>query len=160
MDQSLSEWLKKNSINYILHSHDPVYTVSEAKEKTGTIPGLHCKNLFLKYSKTKDYFLVTLPAEKAIVLLELSKKLDVKKLSFAKPEELAQILQLEPGSVSPLGLLNDHDNKVTYIIDAEVWNAPLVCFHPNINTETLELTQSAFQKLITICGNKYSVLEL
>ena len=160
MDKKLSEWLERHSINYILHFHDAVYTVSEAKEKTGTIPGLHCKNLFLKNSKMKIYFLVTLPAEKIISLLELSQKLDVKKLSFAKPEELVQILQLEPGSVSPLGLVNDHENKVNYIIDAEVWNANLVCFHPNINTETLELHQADFQKLINVCGNKYTVLDL
>lgn len=160
MDATLSTWLKSNDIHYVLHEHKAVFTVAEAKSVTSHIPGLHCKNLFLKYSKDNLYFLVSLPAEKPIKLLELSKLLGVKKLSFAKESVLKEILGLEAGSVSPLGLLNDNENIVQYIVDKEVWNADLVCFHPNINTETLELKQDQFHKIIKLMGNHFEIIQI
>ncbi len=160
MDKTLFDYLQKNEIHYILHNHDAVFTVQEAKEKSGSIPGLHCKNLFLKNSKTKTYFLVSLPATKNILLLDLSKKLQMKKLSFASPDELAEILYLKPGSVSPFGLVNDNENKVIFIIDNEVWSAKKVCFHPNVNTETLEIDKTDFQKFVKTCGNTFEILDL
>lgn len=159
MDQTLVEWLEANDIKYVHHSHKAVYTVAEAKEVTGHIPGLHCKNLFLTYSKDHLFYLVTLPAFKSVKILEISKKLSLKKLSFAKPEDLKRLLQLEPGSVSPLGLLNDNDNTVTYVIDREVWDAPLVTFHPNVNTATLEITNEYFHKFVELSKNKFVVLD-
>lgn len=160
MNNSLLTWLKSNEIHFILHTHDAVYTVAQAKSLTSHIPGLHCKNLFLKYSKGNRYFLVTLPAHKEIKLLELSKLLGVKKLSFAKESALMEILQLEPGSVSPLGLINDKNNLVSFIVDKKVWDSELVCFHPNINTETLELSKENFHKIISLTGNNFSIIDL
>lgn len=158
MDEKLFNWLSEKKIHYTLHSHKAVYTVAEAKEHSGNIPGMHCKNLFLYSSKGKLYFLVTLPATKSINLLELSKRLELKKLSFAKEQDLYDLLHLEPGSVSPLGLVNDINNVVTYVLDREVWEADVVNFHPNINTETLELPKEDFQLIIESLGNKYILM--
>ncbi len=160
LENKLRLWLDSNAINYVYHSHEAVFTVDQAKLVTGHIPGLHCKNLFLVYSKDHLFYLVTLPALKSIKILELSKKLSLKKLSFAKPEDLMKILNLEPGSVSPLGLLNDTENKVTYIIDREVWDSSSVCFHPNVNTATLEISKVDFHHLVELTGNKFIILDL
>ena len=160
MEESLYNWLKINEIDYLLHTHKPVFTVAEAKEFTGHIPGLHCKNLFLVHSKDHTFFLVTLPAIKQVKILEISKILSLKKLSFAKADDLLKILGLEPGSVSPLGLLNDTQNSVTYLIDKDVWDADKVCFHPNINSETLEINKNDFHKLIEKTGNNFLISEI
>ena len=159
MEEKLLEWLTEHKIRYTCHTHKAVYTVDEAKVYTGHIPGMHCKNLFLKYSKNFSYYLVTLPATKSIKILDLSKRLGLKKLSFAKPEDLMDMLGLEPGSVSPLGMINDIENMVVYIIDKEVWEADIVCFHPNVNIETLEIPQVDFHKAIHALGNKYTIME-
>ena len=68
-------------------------------------------------------------------------------------------LNLTPGAVSPFGLLNNITHDVEVIIDEEVWNADKVSFHPNINTETLELSKKNFHKYIQTIGNKYSILK-
>ena len=159
MEKKLLEWLTENKISYKLHCHKAVYTVDEAKVYTGNISGMHCKNLFLKYSKTGTFYLVTLPAFKSIKILDLSKRIGLKKLSFAKPEDLKNILGLEPGSVSPLGMLNDMHNAVTYVIDKEVWEADIMCFHPNVNTETLEIPKGDFHRAINALGNKFTIME-
>jgi len=160
MENSLENWLKQNQIEFILHEHTPVYTVEEAREYCSHILGLHCKNLFLKDSKSGKFFLLTLPATKSIALNLIRRQIRAKKLSFANPDELFKVLRLEPGSVSPFGLLYDNQKVVTFLIDQEVWNAPRVCFHPNVNYETIELTQNDFQKYIHLAKVPKILLEL
>ena len=109
-----------------------VFTVEEARLHCYHIPGLHCKNLFLKDSIVKRFYLITLPATKKVEIKLLRKIVGAKKLSFAKPEELKRILNLDPGSVSPFGLINDDLNQVHYYIDKEVWNAEKVCSREGI----------------------------
>ncbi len=160
MEKSLENWLKQNQIEFILHQHTPVYTVEEAREHCYHIPGMHCKNLFLKDSKSGKFFLLTLPATKIIPISQIRKQIGVKKLSFANPDELSKVLKLKPGSVSPFGLLHDNQKIITFLIDQQVWNAPKVCFHPNVNYETIELTQDNFQKYIQLIKVPKILLEL
>lgn len=87
LDAFLEKWLANNHIDYILHAHQPVFTVEEAQIHTSHIPGLHCKNLFLRDSKSATFYLLTLPALKKINLKVLRKKLQAKKLSFAKTDQ-------------------------------------------------------------------------
>ncbi len=160
MDTVLRNWLEKNDINYTSHSHVPVFTVEEAREHTYHIPGLHCKNLFLKDSKKnlKIYHLVTLPHYKRVELKVLKPLVGAKKLTFASADELFQILKLSPGSVSPFGLVNDVENAVIFSIDREVWNAKKVCCHPNTNDETMELSQGDFQRAVKAFENRYQII--
>ncbi|MHA1199635.1 MAG: prolyl-tRNA synthetase associated domain-containing protein [Candidatus Heimdallarchaeaceae archaeon] len=159
MDSKLEKWLKKRKIEYKLHTHPAVFTVEEAKKHCSFIPGLHCKNLFLK-EKTGDkrYFLVTLPSEKRLELRTLEMLLSSSKLTFAKEEELQKYLGLSTGAVSALGLINDGNKEVLFVVDREVWDAEIVSFHPNINTETVELTQEAFHRFIIATENQYRIL--
>ena len=150
MDQDLELWLAQNEIEYISFSHSAVYTVEEASEFYGEIPGLHCKNLFLKDSKRKMYFLVSLPFDRKIPLRELRKLIGAKKISFASPEDLKLILGLQPGSVTPFGLLHvPSDIKITFVIDQTIVKSDYVCFHPNTNTATLSIPQNSFQKVLS-----------
>ncbi|MCE7748969.1 MAG: prolyl-tRNA synthetase associated domain-containing protein [Candidatus Heimdallarchaeota archaeon] len=159
MDSTLKDWLDCKNINYKLHIHPAVFTVEEAKKHCSFIPGLHCKNLFLK-EKTGDkrYFLVTLPSDKKLEFRTLEMLLNSSKLTFAKEEELQKILGLSTGAVSALGLINDTENEVVFVVDREVWDAEIVSFHPNINTETLEFKQEFFHKIIHETENQFYVI--
>ena len=149
MDQKLNQWLNDHKIEYELFQHPAVYTVNEASKYYDKIPGLHCKNLFLKDSKKKWFYLVSMPHEKVIPLNELRKRIGAKKLTFASKDELKEILDLEPGSVTPFGLINVPDHiKISFIIDRDIIEADAVCFHPNTNTATLTIPRESFQNVL------------
>ncbi|MBT5739937.1 prolyl-tRNA synthetase associated domain-containing protein [Candidatus Woesearchaeota archaeon] len=156
---NVQRYLEANGIKYVEHCHQAVFTVAESKEVCKHIPGVHCKNLFLK-DKKKDYFLVIVPTTKRVDLKLLEKELGVKKLGFGSSERLIEILNLLPGSVSPLGLMNDKKQLVTPIIDQAVWDAAIVGFHPNENTATLELDKENFHKLISSFPHDVVVLDV
>ncbi len=159
MEPELEKWLKLRNIEYKLHYHPAVFTVEEAKKHCSFIPGLHCKNLFLK-EKTGDkrFFLITLPSDTKLEFRKLEVLLSSSKLTFAKEEELKKYLGLSTGAVSALGLINDTENKVIFVVDREVWDADFVSFHPNINTETLEFKQEFFHKIIQETENQFYVI--
>jgi len=159
MDVKLQEWLKNYQIAYNIYTHPAVFTVEEAKLHCGHIPGMKCKNLFLKDVKGRNYFLVTIPAMKKLDFDQFAKIVNLPVVKFANDEELQGFLGLSKGAVSPLGLINDENNKVLYLIDKDVWTSEIVTFHPNINTETLELTQEAYQLLVKCTGNKFQIIE-
>lgn len=157
---SVYNYLDENGIEYILHEHEPVFTVEEARQLRKSISGMHSKNLFLKDSKRGEYYLLTAPADKKVNLKALRKQLNAKKLQFGKADELKELLGVTAGAVSPLGLINDKHKKVKYIIDETVWNAAIVNFHPNDNSRSLEFTCDSFQKLITSINPPLSIIAL
>jgi Ala-tRNA(Pro) deacylase len=121
---------------------------------------MHSKNLFIKDGKTKRYFLLTTPADKKIELKVISKIVHAKKLSLANQDALKLYLGVDPGAVSPLGLINDHEEKVEYLLDSEVWEASVVNFHPNDNSKSLEFTNANFKKLVPLLNKNYKILDI
>ncbi|MFX1374236.1 MAG: prolyl-tRNA synthetase associated domain-containing protein [Promethearchaeota archaeon] len=160
MEESLKHWLAEHNIQYILHTHPAVYTVPEAKIRTGHIPGTHCKNLFLKNKKSGQLYLVTVPYDKRLDLNKFRRMISAPKIRFAGSEDLLEILGITPGAVSPIGLVNDTNDKVIFIIDKEIWNSKEICCHPNINTETLQIPGPDFQKLIKATGTSMEITTL
>jgi len=161
MEEYVKDYLDRNKINYILHKHAPVFTVSESKIHCKDIPGLHLKNLFLKEKEGNRFFLVTMNADDRLNIKKLAADLEAKGgLTFANEQELSELLKLKPGSVSPLGMINDAEKKVFFIVDKKAWDAEIVGFHPNINSETLEVKQLDFQNLIKSFNCKYKIMEL
>lgn len=157
---NVEAFLKSNNITYVLHEHPAVFTCEEAEKYCGDIPGLACKNLLLKGKKNERYFLIILPAEKRADLKKISEIVNEKQITFASPENLLEKLELEPGSVSPFGLLNDKNHEVEVYIDKKVYYANIVSFHPNRNTASLELSGKMFQKFLKIIENKTTIVEL
>lgn len=143
------------NIKYELLSHQAVYTVEEAKQIENMIEGVGCKNLFLK-DKHKNYFIFVLEENKRANLKELANYLKVSKLSFATSEELKVILNLEPGSVTPLSIINDKENLVTLILDQELNNNKILV-HPNTNTKTVSLLFEDLIKFIEYTNHKYII---
>lgn len=154
------EFLKQNGVEYILHEHPAVFTCEDAEEHCKDIPGLACKNLVLKDKKSGRYFLLILPAAKRMDLKKFSQMVEQKNITFASADVLREKLGVEPGSVSPFGLINDTEKVMEVYVDSEVYNAPIVGFHPNRNTATLELSHEMFGKFLELLEQKKSVVEL
>lgn len=157
MDEVL-RLLDSLGISYTNHLHKAVFTCEESSGLDEDIKGARSKNLFIKGRTTGKYYLVILECAKRANLKRLQDTLDEKKISFASPEELFNILNLTPGSVTPFGLIHDVDHKVEVIIDREFWDHDAFTFHPNINTATLEITKSDFEKFLTYQGSKYRIV--
>lgn len=156
----LEKYLKENQIDYILHEHPAAFTCEDADKFCTHIPGLDCKNLFLKTRKGRRHILVILPANKRADLKQIAEILNEKKVSFANAEVLQQKLGVAPGSVSPFCLINDPNQEVEVYLDKEVSDAKIVGFHPNINTATLELEQKMFQKFLDSLSHDVIVIDL
>jgi len=152
-------YLQSKQIVYTLHEHPAVYTCEEAEVHCADIPGLACKNLFLRNRKGDKYFLIILPAHKRADLKKIGKIIGDDKIRFASAEKLNEILGLTAGSVSPFGLINDTDHHAIVYVDRDVYDADVVGFHPNKNTATLELTGIMFRKFLTEIGHDVHILE-
>lgn len=149
----LFEILDKLEIKYELLEHGAVYTVEEAKELDNMIEGIGCKNLFLTNKKGK-YFLVMIHEDKRANIKEIESLVDCKHLSFGKEEDLKEVLGLEAGSCTPLGIVNDKENKVVLVFDKDLVDKKVLC-HPNKNTATLSLEFSDLIKFIEYLEHKY-----
>ena len=159
-EEKIYEVLKKLNIPYTKHEHPPVYTVEQAEQYWEDIEGTHCKNIFLRNKKGKRHYLVILLSSKKADLKALEKQLGEDRLSFASPERLMRYLGLEPGAVSPFGLINDSKKEVQVIIDRDLRRAEIVNFHPNVNTATVGIDFTDFEKFLAWCGNRIRYLQL
>jgi Ala-tRNA(Pro) deacylase len=146
------EVLDELGIGYTRREHPPVFTVEQAEKQWTDVQGAHCKNLFLRNKKGNRHYLVILLSRKQADLRGLNEKLNEDRLSFASPERLRQYLGLEPGSVSPFGLINDHRKEVIVIVDQDLKNEDRVNFHPNVNTATVGISAADFEKFLGWSG--------
>lgn len=153
----IKQYLKNLNINFKTHLHPSVYTCEEADKYNQSIKGIHSKNLFLKDRKSKIFYLMVIPANRDLKIKNFEALLN-QKLKFANENNLKEILNLAPGAVSPFALINDKDSKVNILINKEIWNSNFVSFHPNINTETLEITKEDFHKYINSLNNKLIIV--
>lgn len=152
-EKKVYEVLEDLGIFYAKHEHPPVFTVEEAEKHWENISGAHCKNLFLRNKKGNRHYLVILESLKKADLKQLSNQLGEDKLSFASEERLMRYLGLEAGSVSPFGLINDSRKEVRVILDQELKGTDRINFHPNVNTATVGIDFSDFERFLTWCGN-------
>jgi Ala-tRNA(Pro) deacylase len=157
-EQKVYDILGELKISYTKHEHPPVYTVDEAEQHWKNITGAHCKNLFLRNKKGKNHYLVIAKSEKRVNLKALTSRLGEDRLSFASPERMLRYLGLEPGAVSPFGLINDRENAVVVVIDRDLKEASHVNFHPNVNTATVGITFTDFERFLSHCGNSIRYL--
>ncbi len=152
-EQAVYDRLTQLGIPYERHDHPPVPTVEAAEQYWAGIDATHCKNLFLRNQKGNRHYLVVLLASKKADLRAVADQIGDGKLSFASPERLMKQLGLEPGSVSPFGLINDVDHAVRVVLDRDLKLAERVSFHPNLNTRTLVISGADFQRFLSACGN-------
>ena len=145
------DFLDKLGIQYQRIDHEAAMTM-EACEEIDRALGDNttiCKNLFLCNRQESDFYLLLMPGDKPFKTKDLSAQIHSARLSFAKPEYMEKYLDITPGSVSVLGLMNDSDKKVQLLIDEDVMKEPYFGCHPCINTSSLKFTtEDLMQKII------------
>ena len=145
------DFLDKLGIQYQRIDHDAAMTM-EACEEIDRALGDNttiCKNLFLCNRQETDFYLLLMPGDKPFKTKDLSAQIHSARLSFAKPEYMEKYLDITPGSVSVLGLMNDSEKKVQLLIDEDVMKEPYFGCHPCINTSSLKFTtEDLMQKII------------
>ena len=151
--------LNDNGFEYFLEEHAPLFTVEDSKSLRGQIEGAHSKNLFLKDAKA-NFFLISIEESASIDLKKTMQQIQSKKLSFAKPEYLQDILGTEPGSVSPFALLNDTKKQVKFYLDRSFLDSETVNFHPLINTATVNISPQNLIELIEKYHNPVNYIDL
>ena len=145
------DFLDKLGIQYQRIDHEAAMTM-EACEEIDRALGDNttiCKNLFLCNRQETDFYLLLMPGDKPFKTKDLSAQIHSARLSFAKPEYMEKYLDITPGSVSVLGLMNDSEKKVRLLIDEDVMKEPYFGCHPCINTSSLKFTtEDLMQKII------------
>ncbi|MFH1643784.1 MAG: prolyl-tRNA synthetase associated domain-containing protein [bacterium] len=156
--QQLFNFLDELKIKYQNYIHKPVFTVEQAMHLYEELPQFgQCKNLFLKDSK-KNLWLVVALFDTQIRLKELSKKINAPELRFADEKLLLEFLGVTPGSVTPLGLVNDKNHVVKVILDQRLFDQEILGFHPLSNDATILITPQDLQKLINVFKNQFQIL--
>ena len=149
-------------IAYARADHDTLPTM-EACQEVGNLLGIEiCKNLFLRNTQKTAFYLLILPCRKKFKTAALSKQIGSARLSFAEPEFMEQYLNITPGSVSVLGLMNDPENKVRLLIDKDILkNHPYFGCHPCINTSSLKFrTEDLLNKILPAIHHNYTIVDL
>lgn len=119
------------------------------------------KNLFVRDDKKRNYYLITVKGDKRVDLKEFKNKNNTRSLSFASENDLKDIMNLIPGAVTPLGILNDNSLKVQVYIDREFLNeSRIIGVHPNDNTATVWLKVDDLINIIKEHGNHVFIVEL
>lgn len=152
------EVLNKLNIKYEEVSHEKVFTIDDINKINVTLNGIGVKNLFLKDLKN-NYYLLLMVDDKKANLKSISNSLYITRLSFADAESLYNILKLEKGSVTPLGIINDEELLVKIIIDKELVDKKLLV-HPNRNDRTITIDYSDLIKFINYCNHDFTLLDI
>ena len=133
------DFLDKLSVTYQRVDHEAAMTMEACEEIDRTLGDdtAICKNLFLCNRQETNFYLLLMPGDKPFKTKDLSAQIGSARLSFAKPEYMEKYLDITPGSVSVLGLMNDHEKKVQLLIDEDLLAHPYLGCHPCINTSSL-----------------------
>ena len=159
--QEIYAYLKSKGIFFEVTEHKAVFNMEELAEIDIPYPSADAKNLFVRDDKKRNYYLITVKGDKRVDLKKFRTEHQTKPLSFASPEDLAAILSLIPGAVTPLGMLNDTECKVKVYIDKDFLDEPgLIGVHPNDNTATVWVKTADLIHLIEEHGNPVEVTAL
>lgn len=148
--------LKELNIEYNEISHKAITTIEEAKLIEHNLEGIGTKTLFLK-DKKKNFYLLVLEENKKANLKELESFLQTKNLKFANPDNIKEILEIEPGAITPLAIINDHNNKTKVILDKDLNNSKILV-HPDTNTKTMSLNYIDLIKLVEYTNHEYIIM--
>ena len=143
------ELLDSLGVEYERIDHEPAMTMEICEEIDKTLGATICKNLFLCNRQQTDFYLLMMPGDKPFKTKDLSAQIGSSRLSFATPEHMEKYLDITPGSVSVLGLMNDKDNAVRLLVDEDVLTGEYIGCHPCINTSSLHIkTEDMINKVI------------
>ena len=141
--------------------HAPAMTMEVCAAIDEVLEATICKNLLLCNRQGTAFYLLMLPGNKVFKTSVLSKQIGSSRLSFASAEAMEQFLDITPGSVSVMGLMNDHDNRVQLIMDKDVLKGEYIGCHPCINTSSLRFkTADLMEKILPAMGHEPIFVDL
>lgn len=163
-------FLNAHDIPFTCYHHPEGKTIEEAKRWWHDDGSIHCKNLFFRNHKGNKHYLVCFHCDHDLDIHDLEQRLKTMlvaqeqpscgKLSFASPERMMRFLGLEPGSVSPFGLINDTENHVQLFLDVNLKTAETLSFHPNDCRGTVVISRNDFERYLQLVGNRYEYVKL
>ena len=160
-EQRVYELLERLAIPYTRTDHAPAQTMEDCVEIDKILGVAMCKNLFLCNRRKTDFYLLMMPAEKPFRTKELSAQLGTARLSFADEAAMLELLDIHPGAVSVMGLMNDRDGRVRLLIDEELLGCASVGCHPCVNTASLRLTtDDLLNRFLPEVGHAYRPVRL
>lgn len=159
--EEIYKLIKEKGYWHEITEHKAVFTMDEVNDIYVPYPEYDAKNLFVRDDKKRNYYLITVKGNKKVDLKEFRKNNNTRPLSFASENDLMTILNLIPGSVTPLGLLNDQELKVSFYLDKEfLTGKEIIGVHPNDNTATIWLKVEDLITLIKDHGNEITIINL
>lgn len=159
--QEVYDFIKSKNIWHEITEHEAVFNMDELSKIEVPYNDCDAKNLFVRDDKKENYYLITVKGNKRVDLKEFRKRYDVRPISFASAEDLMKYLNLIPGSVSPLGLLNDKERKVKFYLDDSFFkDNKIIGIHPNDNTATVWLKVDDLINIIKEHGSKIEIINI
>ena len=153
--------LDRLEVRYQRIDHEAAMTMAECAEIDQALDAVICKNLLLCNRQATAFYLLMIPGDKVFKTSELSHQIGSSRLSFASAEYMQRFLDITPGSVSVLGLMNDKDHRVRLVIDEDVAKGEYFGCHPCINTSSLRLkTSDLMEKIIPAMGHEPTIVKI
>ena len=155
------DFLDSLGIAYQRTDHEPADNMEACDRIDAVLGVLICKNLFLCNRQKTNYYLLMMPGKKKFKTKELSKQINSARLSFADAEDMLRLLDIEPGAVSVMGLMNDHDKEVQLLIDEDVLKDEEVGCHPCVCTSSLKMkTKDVLEVFLPAVEHTYRTVHL
>ncbi len=149
------------NIEYFRTDHEPADTMEACNKIDAVLDVVICKNLFLCNRQKTDFYLLMMPGDKPFKTKELSRQINSARLSFASEQAMLELLDIRPGAVSVMGLMNDKDNRVSLLVDEDVLRDEYVGCHPCVNTSSLKLrTKDVFEKYLKAVNHSLTTVVL
>lgn len=153
--------LDQLGVEYERIDHEPAMTMEDCKEVDQLLEAVICKNLFLCNRQKTAFYLLMIPDTKVFHTKDLSAQIGSARLSFAKPEYMEEFLDITPGSVSVMGLMNDKERRVQLLVDEDVLNGEYIGCHPCINTSSIRFkVKDLIEKVIPAMGHDFVKVKL
>ena len=153
--------LDQLGMEYYRTDHEPATTMEVCNDIDKILGTLICKNLFLCNRQKTQFYLLMMPGDKPFKTKELSKQIGSARLSFATPDFMLEFLDIKPGAVSVMGLMNDKDNRVRLLVDEDVLKGEYVGCHPCVNTSSLKIkTADVFGKYLDAVHHTATTVKL
>lgn len=155
------DFLDELGITYYRTDHEAADTMEACSEVDGILGVVICKNLFLCNKQKTKFYLLMMPGDKKFKTKELSAQINSSRLSFADAEDMLKYLDIEPGSVSIMGLMNDTEHAVQLLIDEDVLAGEYLGCHPCVCTSSMKMnTAEVIEKFLPATGHDYQTVHL
>ena len=155
------DFLDSLGISYQRVDHNPAETMEDCKAIDLALGAVMCKNLFLCNRQKTSFFLLLMPADKPFKTKELSSQINSARLSFAGADSMLEYLDILPGAVSVLGLMNDKENDIRLLIDEDLLRDEYIGCHPCVNTSSLKLkTEDVLKTFLPAVKHGYETVKL